>query len=366
VRAISRFEAPGIVGERVLDPRVPLDNAIRKLPVSAATESPFGGKARLIYGWASARSRFSVRELATLDTFKLSAPPRGGSLVNAGEFRGLYRQGSNWFASVEGDWFRVSRTLEGVVIIDPAWVSRTGPRLESDEQGRWTYDYRPRLLGGAGLSVRATKKLKSLEKEARDLLAGLSRQVAEARWMSRSSRAPADVEALIMGEAARFEASADKIEQLTRPVGEEALQPVVSELRNAARHLQELARHTRIEMYKSKNPTAGAVQYLLAEHEISIRKIGGRTDSSAGKGTDFLQEYEIRDTGNHVLWYAHFHYLKKDAAPESFAKAHLKTAAQRKLGLNFQKGQQAVGHSVTSIWRGDIGVAMAKRIFLDL
>ncbi|MDT4885648.1 hypothetical protein FQZ97_1219020 [compost metagenome] len=79
-----------------------------------------------------------------------------------------------------------------------------------------------------------------------------------------------------------------------------------------------------------------------------------------------MQEYEIRDPGNNVLWYAHFHYRTKVAAPDSFIKAHLKTAAQRRLGLNFQKDQQAAGHAVTSIWRGEISPTMAKQVFFHL
>ncbi|MGH8386957.1 MAG: dermonecrotic toxin domain-containing protein [Pseudomonas sp.] len=359
VRALARAEVS-------LDRPIPLDNAIDRRSVSATTQAPFGGKARLFYGWTSARSRFSLKDLANLDTFKLSVPPRGGSLINTGEFRGLYQQGSNWYASVEGNWFRVSRTFDGAVIIDPKFVARTGPRLKADEQGRWTYDYHPRLLGGAGLSVSARKKLKKLEKQARTLLAGFSEQVADAKRMSQSNRSPLDVEDLILLKVPPIETAADEIERLTRPVGEESLQPVVDELRDTARRLTELARRTRIEMYKSRNPTSGAVQYLSGQEEISIRKLGGRKDSSAGKGTDFLQEYEIRDTDNNVLWYAHFHYLKKDAPPASFTKAHLKTAAQRSLGLKFQKNQEATGHSVTGIWRGDIGLAMAKEIFLDV
>jgi hypothetical protein len=163
----------------------------------------------------------------------------------------------------------------------------------------------------------------------------------------------------------RFEAAADNIEELTRPAGEVSLEPVVNELRDTATRLRKLAQQTRIEMYKSKNPTAGALEYLLGKKEIRIHKVGERTDSSAGKGIDFLQEYEILDTANNnVLWYAHFHYSTKEAAPASFTKAHLKTVAQRRQGLNFQKDQQAAGHAVTRIWRENISPAMARKAFL--
>ena len=358
VPAIARTEASGVVGETALDLRILLDNKIDRRPVG-----PFGGEPKLSFGWNSARGQLSAPQLANLNSFKLSVPLRGDSLVKSGEFRGLYKQGGNVYACVEDNWFRVSPTLDGVVITDPTSASRRGPWLKSDEQGRWSFDFRLRLLGGMPLSVRATRKLGKLEKNARDLLAGYDGQVAEARRMAKSDRPPADVESLIMNQADPFDAAANNIEALTRSAGEVSLEPVVDQLRNTATRLRKLAQQTRIEMYKSRNPTAGAVEYLLEAEEISIRKVGGRTDSSGGKGTDFLQEYEIRDTDNNVLWYAHFHYPTKEAAPDSFAKAHLKTVAQRRLGLNFQKDQQAAGHAVTSIWRGDISRTTARQVF---
>jgi hypothetical protein len=79
-----------------------------------------------------------------------------------------------------------------------------------------------------------------------------------------------------------------------------------------------------------------------------------------------LQEYEIRDRNNGVLWYAHFHYLKKDAAADAFTKAHLKTFAQRRQGLAFQKNQQQSGQAVDRIWRGGIGSVAARKFFLSV
>lgn len=360
VLAIAHTEASGVVGETALDQRIPLDNKIDRRPVG-----PFGGEPKLSHGWNTARGQLSARQLADLNSFKLSQPLRADAVVESGEFRGLYQQGEYWYARVEDDWFRVSPTLDGVVITDPQGASRRGPWLKSDGQGRWNFDFRLRLLGGAGLSVRAKRKLKQLEKKAQDLLAGYQGQLAEAGRMSKSDRPPADVETLIMNQADPLEAVADDIEQLTRPVGEVSLKPIVDDLRDTAMHLRKLAQQTRIEMYKSRKPTAGAVDYLWEKEEIRIQKIGERTDSSAGKGTDFLQEYQIRDTANNnVLWYAHFHYSTKEAAPASFTKAHLKTVAQRRQGLNFQKDQQAAGQAVTRIWRENISPALARKVFL--
>jgi len=344
------------------------DNAITKEPAAAVSANPHGAQARLAYGWSSPRARFSARELVSLDTFRLAAPSTLQGLVTAGEYQGLYQRGSLWFAQVEGNWYRVSRRLEGVVIIDAAHPARTGPWLESDGQGQWRLGHGPRLLGGAGgLSLRAAKKLKSLEKKGRDLLASFDQQIADAGWLSESDRPPIDVEDIIVGKSDEFARCADEIEQLTQPLGNQAPRGLIADLRGAAQGLQALGHTTRIDMTKSRLPSVGAVEYLLQEQEISIHKVGDRVDISGNKGTDFLQEYEIRDRrNNRVLWYAHFHYLKKDAAADAFVKGHLKTFEQRGRGFEFQLSQQKSGQAVERIWRANITSAAAKALFLLL
>ncbi|CAH0274808.1 dermonecrotic toxin domain-containing protein [Pseudomonas brassicacearum] len=368
LRDLSGLDERPLAGEGPGIRPVPLDNAITPTPVSPVSATPFGAKARLVYGWSSPHARFSARELASLDSFKLSAPAAVQGLVRSGEYKGLYQQGSLWFAFVEGDWYQVSRKLEGVVVIDATHPARTGPWLEHDGQGRWKWGYGLRLLGGAGgLSTRAAKKLKSLEKKGRDLLATLSQRIGDARWLAESGRPPSDVEDLIVGKSTEFSRCADEIAQLTQSLGDQVPLALIDALEAAAERLRRLGRTTRIGMVKSKLPDVGAVEYLLEEQEISIRRVGDRVDISGGKGADFLQEYEIRDRhDNRVLWYAHFHYLKKDAAAQDFSKAHLKTSAQRGRGLDFQRAQQQSGQAVDRIWRANIGSAAARAFFLSL
>jgi hypothetical protein len=54
------------------------------------------------------------------------------------------------------------------------------------------------------------------------------------------------------------------------------------------------------------------------------------------------------------LWYAHFHYKAAAAAAFDYAKAHLKTVAQRFDGLSKQQLQEANGEQVTAILRSRI------------
>ncbi|WP_434570592.1 dermonecrotic toxin domain-containing protein [Pseudomonas sp. Z3-8] len=364
---LSRLDELQVAGGETSVPRALIDTAIHTSSTSSVSARPSAAKARLFYGWSSPPGRFSARELVRLDTFKLEAFSAVQGYVASGEYRGLYQLGSEWYASVEGDWYRVSPREEGVVIIDTAHPARTGPWLENDGQGRWCFSYGPRLLGGAGgLSASARKKLKGLEKKARELLATLSQSQAEARRLSTGNSPSIDVQDMFLNKAGELDRHALDMAQLTQPLGEQAPQVLIEQLRAGARQLRALGRTTRIAMLKSRRPDVGAVDYLLQERQVSIRRLGERLDCSGGKGRDFLQEYEIRDTvNNRVLWYAHFHYPKQDTAPQDFSKAHLKTAAQRRQGVAFQVSQQQAGQSVERIWRSDIGRQAASRLFLS-
>ncbi|WNJ84645.1 hypothetical protein [Pseudomonas canadensis] len=76
--------------------------------------------------------------------------------------------------------------------------------------------------------------------------------------------------------------------------------------------------------------------------------------------TDYLQEYEVQDlcAGNKPLWYAHFHYASLQAPDQQPTAAHLKTAAQRRLGREYENntGQR--------VYRGPLANAAAREIFL--
>ena len=96
--------------------------------------------------------------------------------------------------------------------------------------------------------------------------------------------------------------------------------------------------------------------------QVCIPKLPKRIDGLP----DFLLEYEIRDLTQgqpYSLWYAHFHYQSQTPGFERFTKAHLKTAEQRRLGLQWQLAQ---GEGAERIWRGDIGRPMAKKHFAEL
>ena len=338
-------------------PRPIISNAVIKEPVASAAN-------QLVFAWTRAGRQFTASELVRLEKFKLPLAKAPGTLLVSGEWQGLYQNGSLFYAQVDDAWFRVTRRLDGVVIIDDSHPALQGPWLKNDGTGRWQLDRGLRLLGGVGeLSVRARKKLKSLEKKARDLLASLPALLADAERRANVVQVPRDIEDILGMKAQPFDDLGRELRDLTQGIS----QPprfLIAELERAASTLLDKGLSLRIVLTKKRLPTAAAVEFLAQEEQITIRKLGERRDISGGKGNDFLDEYEIRDRQGRPLWYAHFHYLTATRPAASFSKAHLKTREQRFQGLSFQRAQETAGAKVDAIWRGAIGPKTAAALFL--
>lgn len=115
-------------------------------------------------------------------------------------------------------------------------------------------------------------------------------------------------------------------------------------------------------------PTVSRVAYLKAQGEVSLHRLQPRKPTRKRKGhaQDFLQEYEIHDKAGQLLWVAHFHYATLDAEPGLYTAAHLKTAAQRFEGGQYQLPADADNERVIQIYRSQIDSRSARALFLDL
>ncbi|NWB28385.1 dermonecrotic toxin domain-containing protein [Pseudomonas gingeri] len=337
----------------------PIGNAVLKDPAIKVTS-------QLVFAWTRPDRQFTASELVRLESFKLLLDDSPGSLLESGEWKGLYQHDKLFYARVEGAWFRVSRRLDGVVIINDRHPARQGPWLRRDSSGLWRLDRGLRLLGGVGeLSVRAAKKLKSLERKGRDLLATLPALLADAERTAKVVHSPLDIQHILETKAQPFEEVIQELRGLTRGLTQSP-RTLIAELEEAASILANEGLNLRISLTRKALPTVTAIRFLREQEQITIRKLGGRRAIPGGKKPDFLEEYEIRDRQGRPLWYAHFHYDTASKPLAEYGKAHLKTLQQRHLGISFQSAQEAAGVNITPIWRGPIDAETAATLFLPL
>ncbi|MET1067000.1 MAG: DUF6543 domain-containing protein [Pseudomonas prosekii] len=211
----------------------------------------------------------------------------------------------------------------------------------------------------------------ALLREARQRLAAQDDYRRKVDGYARQNMLPADLDYMLTSEAAELRLRARRISRVA------AQDPIVAQLHTKADELIRVGRDLRIEkMLSSTTPTEG---YLHELHElapvgqplIKIRKVGTLVEQGrrADGRLDFLQEFEVLNLSvepPEPLWYAHFHFNTGKPQFNRFDKAHLKTPAQRNLGLKWQQKQASTGAVVDSIWRGPIGKPFAEQYFAPL
>lgn len=199
------------------------------------------------------------------------------------------------------------------------------------------------------------------EAEARlDSVAAYSEKV---QGYARQNMLPVDLEHLMLSEASELRIRADRIAE------GQPQSSLVTRLREKAAMLVESGRQLRIrQTLASDTPSEAMLDYLLQVEAVEVIRLGRPVElpKRPDGRSDFLQEYEIRDLTQGIarpLWYAHFHYGNAQPVFDNFVKAHLKTAAQRRLGLQWQQTQ---GDNAERIWRGDIGKPLVRKHFQAL
>ena len=191
------------------------------------------------------------------------------------------------------------------------------------------------------------------------LLAQADQAIASVRRQAARASEPEDMEDILTQKAARMTELADAL-------GDADSDRLVTLLRQAAARLTEQGRAVRIDMIKRQPPTAARISYLHRQGEIDIARFNARTNLSGARRDDFLQEYSIRDKHQQLLWWAHFHYAREDAAPADFTAAHLKLPEQRMLGYKALVRAAKDNKAVVAIYRSAIGKEVAQRLFLSL
>lgn len=181
-------------------------------------------------------------------------------------------------------------------------------------------------------------------------------------------RLPVEIEEKFERRAQAMEQASKTIEQAANATNETdntASVAATKRLDDAVKKLYREGRHIRLGMLKKRLPTAGHVELLANEGELTIQAVGVRRRLK-GPRKDFMQEYEVREqkTGR-VLWYAHFHYEAMTAPAEAYTTAHLKTLEQRRLGGAFEDREGISEQARREIYRAKIGPHLAHTLFLS-
>ncbi|MDO4238204.1 DUF6543 domain-containing protein [Pseudomonas sp.] len=182
---------------------------------------------------------------------------------------------------------------------------------------------------------------------------------------------PVNLEHRLVTEAKELRSRANNVQRL------DAEHPIIEQLRTRAGALEQAGEGLRIQRsLESKTPTEGYLDYLIGKGRVVIRKKGPRQklrDKRPDGQDDYLQEYEVYDTGKQGLadkpiWYAHFHYDAPHSPFDGFSKAHLKRHDQQYLGMKWQAARTGAGATFadTAIWRGNIDKPFARAHFQPL
>lgn len=322
---------------------------------------------RLDSDWAGARQVLSVRQTRQLSELRRQLPAIT-ELVTSGIHKGLHilrngahRQGEPLIYNKDENQFyvlsdnQININIHVHRLFDSTQQPvKYGPYIEADSNDQWHIQRAPRfkrdLEGLKPAARQAMNTGNTLSNTFPSLLSDADRQ----------SRVPG---ALAVEAQESLERHANAFDSAARAIqSARGNAPLASQLQAQARQLRAKGRSLRIEMTRQRPaPTVGDVEYLLAQRVIRIRKLDGRVPEIIDGKTDFLQEYEVQDCsdGNKPLWYAHFHYTSLDAADDHPTAAHLKTAAQRGQGREYElrTGQK--------VYRAPISNATGRAIFLS-
>lgn len=139
---------------------------IEQGPVGLPSEPPASDRTEVDFIHSTARDGSRRRLFNALLEHHVAWPVPAPSPVELGAFKGLYRIGQQWHASVAGLLFQVSIVPDAgeVFIVNPQKNLHPGFKLSYDGQGRWALDLGLKLRGG-GPKNRLKAKLAQIEQQ---------------------------------------------------------------------------------------------------------------------------------------------------------------------------------------------------------
>lgn len=211
----------------------------------------------------------------------------------------------------------------------------------------------------------ATRTLEVIRSQCNTLLGKVDENIQRVKGYSKKSRFPLELEEILDREAQKLEVLIGEIESnfKVEPALEKPKpgtpQSLLKRLREGANKLREQA----IWILKSLPPSESTVEFLLAKGEVTIIKSGARKPMK-GERQDFVQEYEIRNKKNQVLWYAHLHYESLTEAAETTSAAHFKLKAQRMASQQSLDAKAKPGEKAERVYYGKISPRMVAERFM--
>ena len=319
---------------------------------------------RMDSDWAGASGDLSVVQDRRLQALRRPSSALG-QLIQSGVHKGLhllddavvYNKDENHFNVLSNNRVSLNINIIEHQLVDTAQQpTQFGPHVAPDARDHWQLQRTPRVRRDLARLNSAVRAGNTLSATAPALLRDASRQAQTPGAL------PVDVEERLERSARSFEAAALNI----RASG--GNDPQVDVLYSQARQLRDYGSALRMDMTRhTTRPTVGDMVYLLEQNAIRIRRLNGRVKETIDGREDYLQEYEVQDLtdASKPLWYAHFHYPTLQMADDQPTKAHLKTAAQRRLGRVFEQSERAAGRS-TQVYRGPITNAAGRELFLKV
>lgn len=213
----------------------------------------------------------------------------------------------------------------------------------------------------------AKRTIGVIRSECNEQLGRVDPQINRIKVYAKNSKYPLELEEILEGDAKKLDGLANEIERdfATELHAEKPKPGTPQSLRNRLREGAKKLREQAIWVLKSLPPTEPVVEFLLKKNEVRLVKEGVRI-KMFGPRNDYVQEYQVLNTNNQVLWYAHLHYVQLDTAASAPSSAHFKLRHQRKASKQSLEAKARPGERVPEIHYANISKTMLTQRFLPL
>ncbi|MEN5304200.1 hypothetical protein [Pseudomonas sp. TWI628] len=136
--------------------------------------------------------------------------------------------------------------------------------------------------------------------------------------------------------------------------------PTLLDNLNAAIERVQKEKHNRLKAIylATRHPDSKALRFLLQHNLVEIRPTVTRRPLGQRDFLDVYTLYRAESNSNAILWEAHFHYTRQDAAPRDFAKGHLKFATAKVRDAQLEDALSP--HERLKVYRGDLTYEQVK------